>query len=932
MLAAWSSSPTRFREDVNTEDDLRAGGYASTWVAEVLQNAADAAVAAGAPGRVRAHVHPRRDGGDELRIANTGAPLDAAGVAALASLRASAKRDVTGATGRFGVGFAAVLAVCTEPRLVTAAGGVAFSASRTAAEVTALGGPAAAELARDPRVPVLRLVWPTDEEPPPEGYATEVRLPAGDPGELLAELARAGADLLLALPALDRIEAGDAVLTRTDLPGGRVRISTPDGVRELLTVARGPVRWALPLDDDGAPAPFGPDAGEVLHAPTASVEALPLPARLFAPFPLDPDRRRIRADDPATAPLVECAAGAYADLVRAVPPGHRTRLVPAPGFPRSPLDGRLREAIAAELGRTAWLPAAADAHPAGLAPDRAEWLDLPSDGLPELLAAADPAFARLVATGTVPPAGLDVTRVGPAELARRLTGVAAAPSWWRELYALLARVVDTVPGLAAELGALPVPLADGRLTPGPSGVLLPGADTPQPVRELADLRIADPDAVHPLLRRLGATDADRETLLGSPALHELVARSVDDADAGLDTAPLARAVLALLDTPGAPRRDWAGALALTDDGGLPGRADELVLPDAAVAPLLDPEAPVGTLGPEWLPDGPSGVSRDALVAAGVLDGFAVVGFDPDVLHDGPEYGVARDGDAQEPAVRDLDLVADDAWPAALALLAGGRETRAAVLTGYTAWWLARYARIDGRLPATWRLRSATGLAGLYDPVPELPGVDEEVLAAIGVRRAPAAADADEATELLDRLGDPGREVTGEVAAAAYAALTGAVADGTVDLDDLDPPQRVRTPSGRVVPAEGAVVLDAPWVLPALGDGPGAVPVVAGGDPRALAELLDLPTASERVTGTVRGTGEPVPWAALPEVVLTCRALGVAVPDGELAVHERLVVELDGGGSVTVPAWPDAAGGWHASDPLRALVAALAGSPRARMRP
>ena len=63
------------------------------------------------------------------------------------------------------------------------------------------------------------------------------------------------------------------------------------------------------------------------------------------------------------------------------------------------------------------------------------------------------------------------------------------------------------------------------------------------------------------------------------------------------------------------------------------------------------------------------------------------------------------------AVRDLDLVRDDAWPAALALLAREPATRAAVLSGggYTAWWLARHARLHGRRPGFWRLPSATGL-------------------------------------------------------------------------------------------------------------------------------------------------------------------------------------------------------------------------------
>ncbi|MEC4630568.1 hypothetical protein VSS86_22830, partial [Bacillus safensis] len=60
-----------------------------------------------------------------------------AGVAGLASLRASAKRGGE-SVGRFGVGFAAVLAVSDEPRLLSTTGSVAFSADRTREEVAAL--------------------------------------------------------------------------------------------------------------------------------------------------------------------------------------------------------------------------------------------------------------------------------------------------------------------------------------------------------------------------------------------------------------------------------------------------------------------------------------------------------------------------------------------------------------------------------------------------------------------------------------------------------------------------------------------------------------------------------------------------------------------------------------------------------------------------
>src|SRR3954465_15618016 len=111
VLAAWSADPARFREDANAEEDLVRGGYRNRLLVELAQNAADAAVRAGMPGRLRLELT-----GGERRAPTTGEPRAAAGVQALATLRASAKRDGPATVGRFGVGFAAVLAVSDEPR------------------------------------------------------------------------------------------------------------------------------------------------------------------------------------------------------------------------------------------------------------------------------------------------------------------------------------------------------------------------------------------------------------------------------------------------------------------------------------------------------------------------------------------------------------------------------------------------------------------------------------------------------------------------------------------------------------------------------------------------------------------------------------------------------------------------------------------------
>src|SRR5919204_1757117 len=120
VLDSWAASPARFREDANAEEDLVLGGYRDRLVVELAQNAADAAARAGVPGRLRLALRA-----GTLVAANVGAPLDAAGVAALSTLRASGKRGAgadEAAVGRFGVGFAAAVAVSDEPRISSLTG------------------------------------------------------------------------------------------------------------------------------------------------------------------------------------------------------------------------------------------------------------------------------------------------------------------------------------------------------------------------------------------------------------------------------------------------------------------------------------------------------------------------------------------------------------------------------------------------------------------------------------------------------------------------------------------------------------------------------------------------------------------------------------------------------------------------------------------
>ncbi|MGQ0481202.1 MAG: sacsin N-terminal ATP-binding-like domain-containing protein [Pseudonocardia sp.] len=1127
VLAAWADSPTRFREDANAEEDLLLGGYADRWLVELAQNAADAAQRSGRMGRMLVTV-VCGPAGAELRVANTGAPLDAAGVAALASLRASTKRD-TDAVGRFGVGFAAVLGVSDQPRLVSVTGGVRFSAAATRAAVERMPGTASAELARRAgRPPVLRLPWPVPgEEPaPPPGYDTEVRLPlrpgtdrtaanltGGDlaaAAALTAAADLAAPDLLIALPCLAEItvvhpdcadarsagaslgadarsagaslgadarSAGAALGAdarsagaslgrrvehrREDHPDGTVTLQPGEhrwllvrrtgelrGDREARAVEERPgwtVCWALPLSTAGLPAPL---TGDVLHAPTPSDERLGLPARLIAGLPMQPSRRRVRPG-PAVDEVVRAAAGTYLELVLAVRPHDRAVLAPAPGFPLGELDDALRTAVSAVLDTAAWLPAAhpkdaPTADPPMLAPRQARLLDLPGasalaglvvDAVPELLAAGlDPAARpALTALGARP--------LGLAELADRLAAPRWSPQRWRAVYAALADAVDGVPGAREELAGLPVPLVDGRTVSGPRGVLVldgaPGwvdAVTAQlAALALPGVRIAHPEAAHPLLRTLGAVGAGPAEVLDHPALMAAVGRSdeVWDREPGASaegSGPhgLAGLVLGLLtelggvpgssagpgprvggaagsgprsrsgsggggrggsgggagsgdggafgsDGPGGGRslgaaptaRPWLGALALPDADGLPRRADELMFADAAIRPLLAPDAPLGVLE-----RGLAGAfPRAVLTAVGVLDSFAVLVDDdpagPD--HDLDEEDRWWNGLDRPPstmlAVRDLDLVDDHAWPEALALLAADPAGLGALRAehSYTGWWLARHARLAGRRPGHWRTASAAGLAGLFDPVPgqRLAGLPEDVLAAAGVRRDLDVRGRVDAEELLGRLADRARTPDAGLTWRVHAALAAAVLAGRVDPDDLDPPRWLRSSAGTVLGADRAVLLDHGWLAPALP----AEESVAGmfDDPEltgALADLLDLPLASEVIRGTVvsgtavsgtavsgtgvsgtavsgtavsggasggaSGAGRPERWSALVEVVAACATLGVAVPEGRVWLHDELVVELTRPASarITAAVWRERDGTWHTSDPVRALLARL----------
>ncbi|MGW6202417.1 sacsin N-terminal ATP-binding-like domain-containing protein [Streptomyces sp. NPDC055089] len=962
VLDAWGAGPARFREDANAEEDLALGGYRDRLVVELAQNAADAAARAHVPGRLRLTLHPATATAPAvLAAANTGAPLDATGVESLSTLRASAKREGhDGAVGRFGVGFAAVLAVSDEPAVVGRHGGVRWSLAeaRDLARDAAVGSPGLGDelRRRDGHVPLLRLPLPA-EGTAPDGYDTVVVLPLRDgvAEDLVGRLLGAIDDaLLLTLSGLDEIviETPDTVRTlRRSQQGPYTHVEdSAHGTNRWRTVThRGPVEpalladrpleerlrphwsvtWAVPVDAEGAPV--HPRTAPVVHAPTPTDEPLGFPALLIASLPLDTTRRH-PAPGPLTDFLVQRAADAYAELLADWQPVTVATigLVPGP-LGKGELDGALRGAVLERLPRVAFLEPAAPRDPAA-EPDRWDSWDAGTESARKATTALRPIEAEVlegVGAETVAvlaevlpcllPAGLErrvelrtlgVARVPLTEAIDRLAGLERDPGWWRRLY-------DSLAGVEPDrLSGLPVPLAGTenrgpdpdapavpRTTIGPRQILLPLPDAlTGPVLDRLGrlgLKVAHPDAAHPLLEKLGALPATPRAVLTTPQVRAAVAGSLDageiwDEDA-LDGDELVETVLTLVrDADLAPGDEpWLGALALPDEDGELAPAGELVLPGSPFAAVVR-EGEIALcdeeLADRW--------GEQPLTACGVLATFALVRA-TDVVLD-PDELEPRDGDYAEPddaglldavdvwcedildqlpdtpvppvateivAVRDLDLVDDDAWPQALALLARPplrdaltQPVRVLLPDGttqsvrpYTAWWLRDHPVLDGRRPAGLRAHGGDPrLAGLYDSADATGFDDAQVLRALGVRTSVAAL-LDEpggAAELLGRLADEDRPVGPVQLHSLYTALA------ELDPEQVTLPDELRAVVDgevRVVDAADAMIADAPDLLPLTG-GVALLPV-APASAAELAELFQVRRLGESVEAEVTSEGE-----------------------------------------------------------------------------
>ena len=672
VLGAWKASPARLREDANVEEDHARGYYRDRVVVELAQNAADAAVRAGVPGRLL------------LRLARTGRRHDARRrqhrrparrrrrrVARLDARVGEARRRARGAVGRFGVGFAAVRAVADEvgvllhdrrrPLQPPRHGGaarrrrVADGARRCADEVRR----------RDGSLPALRLPLP-DRRPPADGLRHRGGARAARRGRAPTRSApcspRSTTRCCSRCPGLVEIvvEDGDEPPRRlADVEralDGRVRRGRAAARAARRPPGRGAVRARVARHVGGARAARpGRRAGRggrgpVVHAPDpdrrparpARAARRDPPARPDAPprraRPLDrrgarPRGRRVRRASPARSPT---------------PAATRSTLVPT-GLAAGPLDAALRPRLVA----------APRAH-ARCSPRR----PIPAAGCPRAMAVAvaGPVQPAALAALGRRVAGLVVAARRAARRQARALGVdvrtladlveelpAAEPGEWPELYEALASLAQDGPtagGARARCRCRSSTAGSCAAHAGPcSSTGEVDADALAVVGGLGRAH-RRPRGRAPAARAgRRASPWTRSALLRRPEVRRAALDEPDDDGTVATVLALAAAAGRLPDDV----RAWTGLLELEAADGEPTPADGLVLPGSPAADLLDDRV----MAPVSRATCSTGGARTSLVAVGVRRDLVVVTVE-DVLAD-----AASLGDGDDPAA--LQAQSLDGW-------------------------------------------------------------------------------------------------------------------------------------------------------------------------------------------------------------------------------------------------------------------------------
>lgn len=596
VTEAWRASPTRFREDANSEEDHARGYYRDRVVVELAQNAADAAARAGLPGRLTFRLEPDDIGGSwRLVAANTGAPLDAAGVASLASLRASAKvsagadegsGEAMRAVGRFGVGFAAVRSVSDDVVVRSRTGGVRFSLAGTCAELGLGPAPDAEQSAdlvsdaartdvlrdearsRGDALPVLRLPFPAPATTPdePDTVVELVLRDADAVAAVRAQLAALDDALLLALPALDEVviedefagQPGSEPHSATPSPsrrvlrdvGSRWRVHRASGALEpddsLPSEARRTdwsVLWALPTGGGRAAE------SAALHAPTPTDVRLTFPALLIASFPVDPGRRGV-LPGPTSDRVAAEAGRAYAAFLGELGAEREVLGLVPTGLPAGDVDAAIRASADAALrdtpllrlsiftegpGRSESTGGGVPGTPLRVAPRGAAFLAGPlGEDLALASALAAGTSAALVA---VPVRYQALARLLGAESVDLADVVEALPPEPGVIRATLDAISPHAgePTVLEAVAGAPLPLADGRVTRGARGTVLLDAPRLAGIARALGVRVVHPDVAHPLLERAGAASTTPQGLLADPAVRSTALAAVevvlDDGDA-----------------------------------------------------------------------------------------------------------------------------------------------------------------------------------------------------------------------------------------------------------------------------------------------------------------------------------------------------------------------------------------------------------------
>ena len=911
VLEAWRSSPTRFREDANVEEDYALGAYRDRLLVELAQNAADAARTAQVPGRLRITVTD-----EALVVANTGAPLTLAGVRSLAAMRASAKvdngqveptdgaGDRRGGVGQFGVGFAAVLSVTDAPSIVSRTGGVRFSRSETSQllrEDVDLS-----QLLAERSPPVLRLPFAVEgfDAGDAAGYDTVVTLPWRDDAareHALASLRSIDDALFIALPDLIEVviegaaddtperwsasREADVLTVVADYSQRRWWLRSSAGVWSDIERAAAPTEargrrtwsltWAVPVDAQDALRPWSTsDLGapaKVVHAPTPTDEPLGLAALLVGDFPVDASRRRL-AEGPMTDVVLDAAAGEYVDLVKEAVARHGAeamRLVPSPDLV-GPVDDQLRRDVRDRLSRTAWVPRALDgsvATPAELVavePRADELIRVVGPHLADLLAPEWVAY-----TGELRPLGLSVRSWGDVWDALAPLDVAAAD--WNAIYQA-AQELDR-----ESLEGLPVPLTNGRTIRDPRRAVLgvDGATDSGDALAVLGLDAVASEAAHPLLERLGARPFDACQHLGDGFVRQVADAVVTDERQARELVTAVAELLAGSDGDGPDVVIELSATLVPTQAAEWRPASRVVLPDSPLAAKAEAD--------ELLDATLAAANRDGWLALGVLQApraFELhdLPLEPQswdlLMADGSGWceEVAAEVAAASPAdvlatstrvVAGLEFVERLEPVAAFDVLRDPDLRRAVVEPAYVldaagqtrtvrspaAWWLADAPLFEGKPATEVRLAGDERLAPFFSEVRAPDTADPALLEAMGVHTTLEAwiTRPDGVSEVLEAMADASTEVTPELVAELYRALGAA----EVDLDAVEVPDEVlaiREGECVLVAVDDVVVAGAPHHALAL-----ASPFVPGS--AALADLLDVTMSDDATCGAASIAGE-----------------------------------------------------------------------------